>query len=238
MKKVLITGGSRGIGRSMVELFSNEGYKVAFTYLTSEADALELSEKTGALAIRADQRSSADIKRACDVVRAKIGAPDVLINNASVCLYGLLTDVEENQWDDVFDTCVKGAYLYSKCILPEMINKKWGRIINISSMWGKVGASCEVAYSAAKAALDGFTKALAKEVAPSGVTVNSIAPGVVMTDMLSSFSHEEIKALEEQTPVGRLGVVEDISRAALFLASDESSYITGDIMNISGGFVV
>ncbi len=238
MKTVLITGGSRGIGRAMVEEFSSHGYSVAFTYKSSKEAAIELEKHSGAKAIYADSEKEADIIRAVNEATANLGDIDVLINNAAVSSFGLLTDITLPEWNRVMNTCVTGAFLYSKCVLSQMIKKKQGRIINIASMWGLVGASCEVHYSAAKAALIGFTKALAKEVGPSGITVNAIAPGVIKTDMNKGFSHEDIKALEDETPVGRIGEPIEIARAALFLASDESSFITGEIMNLSGGFIV
>lgn len=238
MNTVLVTGGSRGIGRAMVELFSKAGYKVAFTYNSSSLAAEEVARTFGAFAIKADSRSEAEVVMAVQKAEAELGAIDVLINNAGVSSVGLITDVSLDEWNRVMDTSVTGAFLYSKAVLPQMIRKKWGRIINISSMWGMVGASCEVHYSTAKAALIGFTKALAKEVGPSGITVNAIAPGVIATEMNSAFSDEDMMALADETPVGRIGEACEIARAALFLASEESSFITGEIMNISGGFVV
>ena len=238
MNTVLVTGGSRGIGRAMVELFSKAGYKVAFTYNTSSIAAEEVARTFGALAVKADSRSEAEVVMAVQKAEAELGAIDVLINNAGVSSVGLITDVSLDEWNRVMDTSVTGAFLYSKAVLPQMIRKKWGRIINISSMWGMVGASCEVHYSTAKAALIGFTKALAKEVGPSGITVNAIAPGVIATEMNAAFSDEDMMALADETPVGRIGEACEIARAALFLASEESSFITGEIMNISGGFVV
>ena len=172
MKTVLITGGSRGIGSAMVRLFSKEGYRVAFTYKSSDEKALLLSRETGALPIKADSENEDAILRAYAVVCDKIGSPDILINNAGISSVGLITDLSTEEWNRIFSINATSAFIFSKCVLPEMINKKSGRIINISSMWGVVGASCEVAYSASKAALIGFTKALAKEVGPSGITVN------------------------------------------------------------------
>ena len=237
MKSVLITGGSRGIGKAMVELFSRSGYKVAFTYKNSEKEAASLQDKTGALAIRADSESERDIELAVRAATEENGPIDVLINNAAVSSVSLITDVSLEEWNRIMNTSVTGAFLYSKGVLSQMINKKWGRIINITSMWGIVGASCEVHYSTAKAALIGFTKALAKEVGPSGITVNAIAPGVVRTDMNSAFSDEDINALCDETPLGRIAEPEEIAKAALYLASDDASFITGDVLNISGGFI-
>ncbi len=238
MKTVLITGGSRGIGRAMVELFSKEGYNVAFTYKSSVEDAERLADCTGALAIRADSECEADILSAVAAAEGKFGGIDILVNNAAVSSFSLMTDLSLSEWNRVMSTSVTGAFLYSKAVLSKMINKKWGRIINIASMWGLVGASCEVHYSTAKAALIGFTKALAKEIGPSGITVNAIAPGVIATDMNKSLSEDDLAALSDETPVGRIGEPSEIARAALFLAADEASFITGEIMNVSGGFVV
>jgi len=237
MKSVLITGGSRGIGKAMVELFSKNGYKVAFTYKNSDEAALELCRVTGAVGIKADSEREADITKAVKIAEEKNGDIDVLIKNAAVSSVSLITDVSLDEWNRIMNTSVTGAFLYSKGVLPKMINKKQGRIINITSMWGIVGASCEVHYSTAKAALIGFTKALAKEVGPSGITVNAIAPGVVRTEMNSAFSEDDIKALCDETPVGRIAEPEEIAKAALYLASDDASFITGEVLNISGGFI-
>ena len=238
MRGVLITGGARGIGRAMVELFSERGYRVAFTYKKSDEKAKELAERTGALAIKADSEKPSDIEGA--IVRASefLGSVDVLINNAAVASSALLTDISIKEWNRVMNTSVTGAFLYTKGVLSQMINKKWGRIINISSIWGITGSSCEVHYSTAKAALIGFTKALAKELGPSGITVNAIAPGVIDTDMNAEYSEADIAALCEDTPVGRVGKPAEIAEAALFLASETASFITGDVLNVSGGFVI
>ena len=238
MKVALITGGSRGIGKAMVELFSKNGYNVAFTYKSSENEATELAEKTGALAIKADSTSPEDVVVAVSRTVSELGGLDILINNAAVSSFGLLTDITLEEWRRVLDTSLTGAFLYSKYAIPEMLKKKQGRIINITSMWGIVGSSCEVHYSAAKAGVIGFTKALAKELGPSGFTVNAIAPGVVNTDMNKCFGDDDIEALCEETPVGRICEPYEIARCALFLADEASSFITGDILNISGGFVV
>ena len=238
MKTVLVTGGSRGIGKECVKMFSDAGYRVAFTYKSSEQAAAQLASECGALAIRADSEIPAEIEAAVALCEREIGAPDVLINNAAVSSIALITDVTLEEWHRVMNVSVTGSFLYSKRVLPKMINKKWGRIINIGSMWGSVGASCEVHYSTAKAAIEGFTKALAKEVGPSGITVNAIAPGVIKTDMNASLDEETMRALADETPVGRIGEPCDVARAALFLVSEGASFITGEIMNVSGGFVV
>ncbi|MBQ8381260.1 MAG: 3-oxoacyl-ACP reductase FabG [Clostridia bacterium] len=238
MKTVLITGGSRGIGRAAVKLFSKNGYRVAFTYKSSEEEAKALARECGALAIKADSESESDIISAVSLVESELGGIDILINNAAVSSFSLLTDISLAEWRRVVDTSLTGAFLYSREALRSMIRKKWGRIVNVSSMWGLVGSSCEVHYSAAKAGLIGFTKALAKEVGPSGITVNAVAPGVIDTDMNSSLSDEELSALCDETPVSRIGSPEEVAKAIYFLAGDDSSFVTGEILNISGGFVV
>ena len=238
MKSVLITGGSRGIGREMVAAFCKAGYSVAFTYKSSEDKAKELALETGAFAIRADAESEDEIRSAVALAADRLRGIDCLINNAGVAAFSLFTDISLSEWNRVMNINLTSAFLYSKYAIPYMINKKWGRIINISSMWGLVGSSCEVHYSTAKAGLIGMTKALAKELGPSGITVNAIAPGVIDTDMNASLSAEIIDALIEETPVSRIGLPEDVAEAALFLAGEGSSFITGDVINVSGGFVV
>ena len=238
MKVALITGGSRGIGRAMVELFSGTGYSVAFTYKSSHEAAAELSERTGALAINADSANPADIERAVKTVEEKLGNVDILINNAAVSSFSLFTDLTLEAWRASFSTNVDGAFLYSKLTLPSMIRNHSGRIINISSMWGQVGSSCEVHYSATKAALIGMTKALAKEVGPSGITVNCIAPGVIDTDMNAALSEDDMAALKDETPLMRIGTPREVAAAALFLAGDDAAFITGAVINVNGGLVV
>lgn len=238
MRTVLITGGSRGIGRAMVETFSKEGYKVAFTYKNSENEAKSLAESTGSLAIRADSAVEADVLSAVDTARGFLGDIDCLINNAGISSFSLFTDLTLADWENCLRVNLTGAFLYSKAVIPSMVSRKKGTIINISSMWGLVGSSCEVHYSTAKAALIGMTKALAKELGPSGIRVNAIAPGVIATDMNIMLSEEAIAELTEETPLMKIGSPEDVANAALFLASDKAGFITGEVMNISGGFVI
>ena len=238
MKTVLITGGSRGIGRAMVELFSERGYSVAFTYKNSDAQASALSEKTGALAIKADSSKEEEILRAVETVRNNLGAVEILINNAAVSAFSLFTDISLDDWREMFSINVDGAFLYTKAVLGDMIKNHFGRVVNVSSMWGVVGSSCEVCYSATKAALIGMTKALAKEVGPSGITVNCIAPGMIDTDMNASLSEEDVRAIADETPLMRIGTPREIAEAALFLAGDGASFITGQILGVNGGLVV
>ena len=237
MKNVLITGGSRGIGKAMVESFSKNGYSVAFTYNKSEKEAFSLTEQTGALAVKANSASEREILSAIELVSSQLGGIDVLINNAGVASFSLFSDISLEDWNNMFAVNVTGAFLYTKAVLPYMISKKNGRIINIVSMWGIVGASCEVHYSATKAALIGMTKALAKELGPSGITVNAIAPGLIDTDMNSSLSERDVAAIVEETPVSRIGTCGDVAKTALFLASSDASFITGDVINVSGGLI-
>ena len=238
MRTVLITGGSRGIGRAMVELFSKNGYAVAFTYKSSENEAKSLAEATGALAIRADSTIESDILAAVETAIAHLGKIDCLINNAGISAFSLFTDITLDEWNNMLSTNLTGAFLYSKAVIPGMVSRKYGRIINITSMWGLVGSSCEVHYSTVKAGLIGMTKSLAKELGPSGITVNAIAPGVIRTDMNKILSDEDMNALREETPLMRIGEPLDVANTALFLASDSASFITGDVLNVSGGYVI
>ena len=236
MRTVLITGGSRGIGAGAVRAFAKAGYRVAFFYLNSEASASALAAETGACAIRCDVRDSASVSCAVAQAQRALSHIDVLINNAGVAQQKLFTDITDEDWRAMLDTHLTGAFLLSRAVLPGMISRRHGRIIHVGSIWGQVGASCEVHYSAAKAGLIGLTKALAKEVAPSGVTVNCVCPGVIATDMLASFTQEDLAVLCDETPVGRLGTPEDVARTLVFLAEESAGFITGQIIGVNGGF--
>ena len=238
MKTVLITGGSRGIGSELVRAFSKNGYNVAFTYRSSKDEAEKLAQETGALALVADSRSEADVVSAVDKVIATYGKVDCLINNAAISSFSLFTDITLDDWNDMLAVNLTGTFLYSKAVVSDMLKRKSGRIINITSMWGLVGASCEVHYSATKAGIIGMTKALAKELGPSGITVNAIAPGVINTEMNSKLTDEDKDALINDTPLMRIGNTSDIADAALFLAGDGASFITGEVLNVSGGYVI
>ena len=236
MYTALITGGSRGIGASVVRAFAGAGYRVAFFYRSSEQAAQTLAAETGAYAIRCDVSDSAAVQTACAQVSRLLGHIDVLVNNAGIAQQKLFTDITDDDWATMLSVNLSSVFYVCRAVLPDMISRRYGRIINVGSIWGQVGASCEVHYSAAKAGLIGLTKGLAKEVGLSGVTVNCICPGVIETDMLSSFTQEDLSALADETPVGRLGTPGDVARSILWLASSESGFITGQIIGVNGGF--
>lgn len=233
MKKVLISGGSRGIGAQCVRDFSELGYEVYFTYNKSEEKAKEISKETNAVAIKCDISKSDEVEKI-----KEFGDFDIIINNAGISEIKMFQDITESDWDRMFDVNIKGMFLLTKAVVDGMIRKKKGRIINISSMWGEVGASCEVHYSASKAAVIGFTKALAKELAPSGITVNCVSPGVIMTEMNSHLSEEELKELCDETPVMRVGDVSEVSKAVLYLADEKAGFVTGSVLPVNGGIIM
>ena len=235
MKNVLITGGSRGIGESCVRAFSIAGYRVFFTYKNSHEKAKVLEKECGAIAINADVcHNNSEV---FNIIKP-YGKIYALINNAGISEIKIFQDITENDWDMMFNTNVKGMFLTTKGVVDDMIGEKCGRIINISSIWGIRGASCEVHYSASKSAVIGFTKALAKELGPSGITVNCIAPGVIDTDMNKNADTSSILQLKEETPIGRLGTPQDFASLALFLCGDGASFITGQIITADGGLCI
>ena len=243
MKTVLITGASRGIGAATARLFAAHGYAVAVHYHTArdKAEAL-VAELTAAgadaFAVCADMADSAAVNQMVGEVLARFGHIDVLVNNAGISASGLITDVTDAEWDRMMGVNLSGAFYACRAVLPSMISKKYGSIVQVSSMWGQVGASCEVAYSAAKAGLIGLTKALAKEVAPSGVRVNCIAPGVIDTDMNANLTADDMAVLCDETPCGRIGTPQEVAETIYFLASDNASFVTGQILGVSGGMVI
>lgn len=239
-KTVLVTGASRGIGAAVARAFANAGYRVAVNYNTSktEAEALAAQWPDQMLPVQADVADRAQVEAMFRQVEEAFGEVDVLVCNAGIARQELFTDVTPAAWQRMLDVHLSGAFHCCQCALPHMLHQKWGRIVTVSSMWGQVGGSCEVAYSAAKAGLIGLTRALAKEEGPSGITVNVIAPGVINTDMMAGFTDEDRAALAEETPVERLGEPDEIARTMVFLADEASGYITGQVLGVNGGLVI
>ncbi len=243
MKTVVITGGSRGIGAAAAELFAQNGYTVAVNYHQNREKAEELVRKIcaqggSAFAVQADVSDREQVKRMAQTVYTQCPTVDVLVHNAGIADEGLITELTDEQWRRMMGVHLDGAFYCTQEFLPQMIARHSGTILTVSSMWGVTGASCEVAYSAAKAGLIGFTKALAQEVGPSGIRVNAVAPGVIQTDMCAGYDDETLRVLAEQTPLMRLGTAEDVARSLLFLASEEASFITGQILGVNGGFIM
>lgn len=243
MDTVLITGAATGIGRTTAICFSADGYNVAVHYNKSEQAALSLCEEIAeaggrAVAVQADVADTAQVKAMVRHVNDVFGHIDVLVNNAGIAQSKLFTDLTEEDWDLMFDVNVKGVFHCCHSVLPDMISRKSGCIVNVSSVWGLVGASCEAHYSAAKAAVIGLTKALAKELGPSNIRVNAVAPGVIDTNMIAGLDDEMRDALKEETPLCRLGTAEDVAQAIRFLASPNAGFITGQVLSPNGGFVI
>ncbi|HEX2937624.1 MAG TPA: SDR family oxidoreductase [Ruminiclostridium sp.] len=244
MKKVvLITGASRGIGRAASRLFAENGWSVAINYYKSQKSAEELYEElkkysNGTMLLKADVSDINDVRNMVETCEKQLGHIDVLINNAGIAQQKLFTDITDDDWNRMFSVDVTGVFNCCRCVLPSMIRRRSGKIINVSSIWGICGASCEVHYSAAKAAVIGLTKALAKEEGPSNIQVNCVAPGVIDTEMNGALSDSDRAALCEETPLGRFGTSEDIAKTMLFLASPAADFITGQVISPNGGFVI
>lgn len=242
-KTVLITGASRGIGRESAILLAKNGYNVVANYNSSQKDALSLKETLdnlgcNCLIYKADVSNINEVSSMVNEAYDKFGTIDVLINNAGIAQQKLFTDITQEDFKKMFDVNVLGVFNCCQCVVPSMIRNKSGVILNISSMWGEVGASCEVHYSASKAAVIGFTKALAKELGPSNINVNCVSPGVIETDMNSNLDEASIDALKDETPLLRIGKTNDIANTLLFLASSKASFITGQVIGVSGGFII
>ncbi len=238
-RTVLISGGDRGIGAAAARAFYAAGYRVAVLYHT-HADAAAALEKElpGCTVVQCDVASRASCELAFHAVEQAMGRVDVLVSNAGIAQQKLFTDITPDEWQRMLDVNLTGAFNLCQLALPGMIRRKNGRILTVSSMWGQTGGSCEVHYSAAKAGLIGLTKALAKEEGPSGITVNCVAPGVIDTDMMASFTAEDKAALAEETPVGRLGTADEVAKLLVYLAGEDAGYITGQVFGVNGGLVI
>ncbi len=239
----LVTGASRGIGRATAAALARGGCRVAIGYHQNREAALALARELEAegcrsIAVGADLGDSAQVSAMFRLVEDQLGPVEILVNNAGIAQQKLFTLLTDEDWDRLFAVDVRGVFLCCRAALPEMIRRKWGRIVNISSIWGITGASCEVHYSAAKAAVIGLTKALAKEVGPSGITVNCVAPGVIATEMNAALDTGTMDALREETPLGVIGTPENIADAVAFLASPKADFITGQVLSPNGGFVI
>ena len=242
-KVAFITGGSRGIGRAIARELAGEGYAVGINYLHSASEAQQLVDELvqqgcAAMAVQADVSDRAAITAPIRAVEREFGEIDVLVNNAGISQQDLFQYTDEALWRRLFAVNVDGAYNTIQAVLPAMIARQSGSIVNISSMWGLRGASCEVSYSATKAAIIGLTRSLAMELAPSHIRVNCVAPGVIRTDMVEKLGQETIDALTEETPLGRIGTPEDIAEAVAFLAGDKASFVTGQVLTADGGFIL
>ena len=231
---VLITGGSRGIGAAAVRAFSARGDRVAFFYENEDEKAAAVAAETGALAVRCDVADEAAVNAAF----AQLPGTDLLVNNAGIADYALINTITPERWHRQFAVNVDGAFYCIRAALPHMLRQQSGCILNVSSMWGQVGASCEAGYSATKGAVIALTQSLAKELGPSGVRVNCVSPGTILTDMTAVLGQETLDALAEETPLERNGSPEDAARAAAFLCSEAADFITGQVVAVNGGYIV
>lgn len=244
MKTALVTGASRGIGTACAIALAKQGYNIILNYNNSEEKAQSLSKiiadnyGVDVLCIKADVSDKAQVEEMVKSALEKFEYIDVLVNNAGIALQKLFTDTTKDDWDKVISTNLTSVYNVTHAVLPSMVRNHSGNIVNISSMWGEIGASMEVAYSASKAGVIGLTKALAKEVAPSQIRVNCVSPGVIMTDMMSGFSDEDLAVIKEEIPLCEFGTAKNVADAVAFLVSDKAQFITGQVISVNGGMVV
>ncbi len=244
MSVLYLTGGSRGIGAAIAKAFAYKGWSVAFCYRDSEAQALELEAQlqqrgVGAIAIRADVSASAQAQDFIEKARQALGDPDALVCNAGIALpQAVMTQISDGDWHRVFAANVDGTFFPIRAALPLFLSNHRGSIVTVSSMWGQTGGSCEVAYSATKGAIIAMTRALAKELGPSNIRVNCVAPGVIATDMNAHLSPEELQALAEETPLGRIGTPHEVARCVRFLCGDGAAFVTGQVLAPNGGLVI
>lgn len=240
---VLITGSSRGIGRAAAILFAERGFRVVINYFQSEEAALSLSRQLNqkgcrTLPIRCDVSDRDQVKRMVEETEKAFGPIDILVNNAGIAEMKLFTDITPEYWERIFAVNVNGIFHCCQAVVPSMVSRKSGRIINISSIWGLVGASCETHYSATKGAILAFTKALAKELGPSGIRVNAIAPGAVYTDMIAGLDPQILEQVKAETPLGVIGSPEEIAETVFFAASQNAALFTGQVLSPNGGLVI
>lgn len=242
MKTVIVTGSSNGIGRQIALEFAENNYNIIINYNKSKTQAFALDKKikklgSNSIVIKADVSKLSEAQNLIDLSLKEFGKIDILVNNAGISLQKIFQDVSESEWQNLFAVNIGSVFNCCSCALKDMISRKSGKIINISSIWGMVGASMEVHYSASKAAIIGFTKALAKELGPSGINVNCVAPGIINTKM-NSFDKKILNELKDETPLGRIGTTLDIAKTVLFLASSDADFITGQVISPNGGFII
>lgn len=233
---VFITGGSRGIGAACVRAFAAAGWNVAFTYRENRALAGALAEQTGALALSADLHEGMAVSRAVGEARGHFGALDAVVCNAGIAEQKLFQDITDEDWQHMLDVNLMGAVRTIRACLPDLLHRKYGSIVTVSSIWGQSGASCESHYAASKAALIGLTRSLALELGPSGIRVNCVAPGVIDTDMNAMHNAETMQELAAETPLGRIGTAAEVADSILYLCTERASFITGQVLGVTGGF--
>ena len=238
-----VSGASRGIGAACAVELARQGYDIIINYNKNRSAAEDVARAvvargSKAILCRLDVSDAGAVNAVCTDLVHRLGVPDLLVNNAGISISGLVQDMTEEQWDELLDGNLKSMFLLCRAFVPGMVSRKSGCIVNISSMWGQTGASFESAYAASKGGVDAFTKSLAKELGPSGIRVNAVSPGCILTDMCACYSEADLKALEEETVLGRNGTPQDIANAVAFLASDKASFITGQILGVNGGMVI